>query len=168
MLFCWSWSFNGCTGFPSWEGLLWKLIDVAKSKPWFHKEKIEDYENLAKDSTKFLFLAEDLKSELGNEFYDLMEQWFGQPDTVPTPNHEILVQIPANLIVTINYDRLIENAYNKVNGFYPNSYTYKQSREAANSFWKDKFFVLKAHGDANSDAQGLILSQKRLQKDSLS
>ncbi len=151
-------------GYPSWGGLLQKLIDVASSKPWFHKDKIDDYKKLSADSTKFLFLAEDLKSELGNEFYDLMEDWFGQPNALPTPNHEILVQIPSNLIVTINYDRLIENAYNKIHGFYPNSYTYKQSREAANSFWKEKFFVLKAHGDANSDAQGLILSQKDYRK----
>ena len=151
-------------GFPSWGGLLQKLIDVANSKPWFDKGKLADYAALAKDPTKFLFLAEDLKSELGNEFYDLMEAWFGQPDVQPTPNHEILVKIPSNIIITINYDRLIENAYNKVNGFYPNSYTYKQSREAANSFWKEKFFVLKAHGDANSDSQGLILSQKDYRK----
>lgn len=151
-------------GYPTWTGLLKKLIDVIRTKPWFNTDKLPDYEMMLADSTKILFLAEDLKSELGNEFYDLMEQWFGQPNVTPTKNHELLVSIPSNLVITINYDRLIENAYNKINGFYPNCYSYRQSREAANSYWKEKFFVLKAHGDANSDPQGLILSQKDYRK----
>src|SRR5262245_60398049 len=99
-------------GFPTWGGLLEKLIQVVKQKG-ANAEKLLDYEKLKGDPTKFLFLAEDLKSELGNEFYDLMEDWFGSPDVSPTPNHELLVQIRSNLTITINYDRLIENAFNK-------------------------------------------------------
>ena len=151
-------------GFPTWGGLLDKLIQELADRGNTAKEKFEDYEVMKKDPSKFLFLAEDLKSEIGNKFFDLMEEWFGQPDVIPTVNHELLVQIPSNLTITINYDRLIENAYNKLHGYTPNYYTYKQSREAANSFWKEKYFVLKAHGDANSDPQGLILSQKDYRK----
>src|SRR4029078_1756503 len=100
-------------------------------------------------------LAEDLKNEIGGTtFYDYMEDRFGKVDAAPEDNHVLLSRIPAHLSITINYDKLIENGYNKVYGNQPNFYTYKQAREAANAFWKEKYFVLKAHGDANSDPQG--------------
>jgi hypothetical protein len=151
-------------GFPTWGGLLDKLIEDVTRRRSVNAEKLSDYDKLKNDPTKFLFLAEDLKSELGSRFYDLMEEWFGSPDVKPTVNHELLVQIPSQLTITINYDRLIENAYNGKYGYTPNFFTYKQSREAANSFWKERYFVLKAHGDASSDPQGLIISQKDYRK----
>ena len=151
-------------GFPTWPGLLEKLVDVLKARGTLSKQKLLDYDTLKGDPSKFLILAEDLKTELGNEYFDRMEEWFGQPDAKPTQNHELIAKIPANLSITINYDRLLENAFDKVHKYYPNYFTYKQSREAANSFWKEKYFVLKAHGDANSDPQGLILSQRDYRK----
>lgn len=151
-------------GFPTWTGLIEKLINVLVERGTLLPSKQADYEALKVDPTKFLFLAEDLKSEIGSTFYDLMEDWFGQADIKPTLNHELIAKIPSNLTITINYDRLIENGFDKINGYYPNYFTYKQSQQAANSFWKEKYFVLKAHGDANSDSQGLILSQKDYRK----
>ncbi len=57
-------------GFPTWAGLLDKLVNVLVDRGTISKEKLADYENLKKDSTKFLFLAEDLKSEIGSTFFD--------------------------------------------------------------------------------------------------
>lgn len=152
-------------GFPSWSELLDKLIKVLEDRGTMSSSKKSDYESLKKDPTKFLFLAEDIKSEIGSTaFYDYLEEWFGQADAKSTANHELIAQIPSNLTITINYDRLIENGFDQVHKYYPNYYTYKQSREAANSFWKEKYFVLKAHGDANSDPQGLILTQRDYRK----
>lgn len=151
-------------GFPSWNGLLDRLIEALNKRGNLSAEKMADYSSLKTDPSRFLFLAEDLKSELGNSFFDYMEEWFGDASIVPTINHELIAKIPTKLTLTINYDRLIENGFSKSNGVFPNFYTYKQSREAANSFWKEKYFVFKAHGDANSDPQGLILSQKDYRK----
>ncbi|MCF6171434.1 MAG: SIR2 family protein [Bacteroidales bacterium] len=147
-------------GYPSWGRLIELLIDHANKQPWISEDKIIEYNKLLKDNSKFLFLAEELKIELGSQYYTFMEEHFANSDIQPTMNHELLVSIKSNLILTINYDNLIEKAYIKIKGDYPNTFTYSQSKEAANNFWKERFFILKAHGDAKRDVNTLILSQK--------
>lgn len=151
-------------GYPSWEGLLKGLIKEAKTQPWISKEKVKDYEGLIGDSSKFLFIAEDLKLELGEDFYKYMDKIFASNKKEPSDVHKTLVKIKSQLIITINYDELLEKAYNLVYGEYPNSFIYSQSKEAANNFWENKFFILKAHGDAKKDVKSLILSQKDYRK----
>jgi len=152
------------SGFPTWEGLLDELITTAEGISWIAKEKTDEYRELAKDSSKFLFLAEELKVELASSYLKFMEERFQMSSNAPTKNHELIVDTQSSLIVTINYDDLIEQAYNAVVKSYPNVFIYSQSREAANSFWKSRFFILKAHGDAKRDIDTLILSQKDYRK----
>lgn len=147
-------------GFPTWDGLIRELISLAKKTPYISKEKIDEYEKLISDSSKFLFLAEELKLELGSHYSKYMEERFLNRSYTPTKNHELLASIACDIIVTINYDDLIEQAFIKKWGKSPNVFIYSQSKEAANSFWKDRFFILKAHGDAKRDIDSLILSQK--------
>jgi hypothetical protein len=147
-------------GFPTWKELIQELIGEAKKLKYVSSSKIADYEKILDDNSKFLFLAEDLKIELGTKYYDYMERRFREHNSNPTVIHELLVNIKTDLMITINYDNLLEKAYNKVNGEYPNAFTYVQAKEAANNFWKRNFFILKAHGDAKQDVNSLILSQK--------
>jgi hypothetical protein len=153
-------------GFPTWRGLLERFIDEIEKLPYHDPGKVKEYRALINDNSKFLFLAEDMKNELGNKFYDLLGDWFGQPNVQPNESHELIVSIPSTLTLTINYDRLIENAFNKIQHYFPRVYTYSQedSRQAANLFWKQEYFILKAHGDASKNPQGLILSQKDYRK----
>ena len=147
-------------GYPSWSTLIELLIDHASKQTWVTAAKTDEYKSLLAENSKFLFLAEELKIDLGSQYYSIMEDIFVSKDLHPTKNHELIVSTNSSLIITINYDNLIEKAFIKVKGDYPNSFTYTQSKEAANNFWKEKFFVLKAHGDAKSDVNSLILSQK--------
>lgn len=148
------------SGYPSWSGLLSEMISMAKEKSWINEEKIHDFEELSEDFTKFLFLAEELKIELGSSFDRFLENRFSQEGHNPTQAHKYLVDIKSSLIITLNYDDLIERAYNEVFGTYPNSFTYDEPRKAANNFWKNYFFILKAHGDVKKDVKSLILSQR--------
>lgn len=148
------------SGYPSWSGLLTEMISIAKEKSWISAEKIKDFEELSEDFTKFLFLAEELKVELGSSFEKYLEERFSQEGHDPTDAHKFLVRVNSSLVITINYDDLIERAYNDVYGRYPNSFTYDEPRAAANNFWKNNFFVLKAHGDIKKDVRSLILSQR--------
>lgn len=147
-------------GLPSWEGLLDDLIKLCKNIDYIPKEKIHEYESLKSDPSKFLFLAEELKVELGKHFSMYFEDTFVNSNPQPAENHEIIANMNLSLIVTINYDDLLEKAFNQVRGNYPNSFTYSEAKLAANNYWKEKFFILKAHGDAKKDVDSLILSQR--------
>ena len=151
-------------GYPTWDGLIGELIAEAEKVSWIPKEKIAEYKKIIGDSSKFLFLAEELRVELGSHFTKYMEQRFQFSSHKHTKNHELIVTTESSLVVTINYDDLIEQAYNAVFRAYPNAFIYSQAREAANNFWKDRFFILKAHGDAKRDIDTLILSQKDYRK----
>lgn len=152
-------------GFPNWGGLLEIMIEKYSKLPYANHEKITDYKKLVKDNSKFLLLAEDLKESLNLKFYtELLEETFGRGNVKATRNHEVLIELNPSFIITLNYDRLIENAFNSKIGYFPNVYTYNQSREAANAFWKNRFFIFKAHGDAFSDSSNLILTQKDYRK----
>lgn len=151
-------------GLPSWGELISNLINLASKQPWCGADKIKEYNKLLVEGNNFLLLAEELKSELGSEFYDYIESIFGKPDIKSTSTMEAILKIKSNIILTSNYDRLIENSYTKIHGYPPPTFTYSQSREIANNYWKEKFFVLKAHGDAFSDVQGIILSQRDYRK----
>ncbi|TGD58986.1 SIR2 family protein [Flavobacterium humi] len=151
-------------GLPTWGKLISELITLASSQPWCSADKVSEYNKLLAEGNSFLLLAEELKSELGSVFYDFMEDTFGRPDIRPTETMESILSFNSNIIITSNYDRLIENTYTKLNGYPPPTFTYSQSREIANNYWKQKFFVLKAHGDAFSDVQGIILSQRDYRK----
>ncbi|SHM89970.1 SIR2 family protein [Flavobacterium chilense] len=151
-------------GLPTWSQLISQLITLASKQSWCSDDKVAEYKKLLAEGNNFLLLAEELKSELGNVFYDFMESIFGKPDIKPTDTMESILNFNSNIIITSNYDRLIENTYTKLNGYPPPTFTYSQSREIANNYWKQKFFVLKAHGDAFSDVQGIILSQRDYRK----
>lgn len=155
---------SSASGFPTWDGLIGELIAEAEKVSWVPKEKIFEYKKLVTDTSKFLFLAEELRVELGSHFTKYMEQRFQYTSNTFQKNHELIVKTECSLIVTINYDDLLEQAYNSVYRIYPNAFIYSQAREAANNFWKNRFFILKAHGDANRDIDTLILSQKDYRK----
>ncbi|MEQ8552133.1 MAG: SIR2 family protein [Cyclobacteriaceae bacterium] len=148
------------SGLPSWEGLMEELIGVCRKVDYISKDKVEEYESLKDDPTKFLFLAEDLKVELGKNFSLYFEDRFVNANPQPTKNHELIAAMDLSIVLTINYDDLLEKAFNKVRGVYPNSFIYSESKNAANNYWKEKFFILKAHGDAKKDVETLILSQR--------
>jgi hypothetical protein len=147
-------------GFPTWDGLITELIQKGKSSGRISDDKVKEYQSLMTDTNKFLILAEELRVELGAVFTRYMEDRFQSADSQPTKNHEYIVRTNSSLTITINYDDLIEKAYNNVYGIHPNIFIYSQSKEAANNFWKNRFFILKAHGDARRDVDTLILSQK--------
>jgi len=147
-------------GFPTWDGLIDELIKEGEKFGRISGGKKLEYEKLKTDPVKFLMLAEELKFDLGTVFTKYMEERFQNADKAPSQNHEYIVKTQGSLIITINYDDLIEKAYNAVTKKYPNVFIYSQSKEAANNFWKNRFFILKAHGDARRDVETLILSQR--------
>lgn len=151
-------------GLPSWSQLIRDLIGLAKGEAWCTDDKVKQYEKLFEEGNNFLLLAEELKNELGDQFYNYIEDVFGDPNKGSTPTMESILALDPKMVITSNYDRIIECTFTKVHGYTPPTFTYNQSKEISNNFWKEKFFVLKAHGDAFEDSQGIILSQRDYRK----
>lgn len=147
-------------GYPDWKGLLLGLIQKAETDHSIRPEQAAECRNLAKDPNKHLMLAEEMRDVLGVEFKTYLEETFASDEIYPRPAHDLLVSLKRNnFIITTNYDLLIEKAF--VNdGVLPIPYKYYESHAIQRQLYLRKFFLLKAHGDAKTAAQQIVLSDK--------
>lgn len=128
-----------------------RLIPPAKAK---------ECKKLAGDSTKYLMLAEEMKEILGVEFKNVIEEVFINHLAKPRKVHETLVALERKrFILTTNYDMLIENAFVR-DRIRPRVYKYYEAHALQRSLFKREFFILKAHGDAETAAEQIILTER--------
>ncbi len=145
-------------GYPNWEQLLkdliqkcleWRDIDDAQAK------ELTDLVD-TKESEKFLLVAQELSDRFGRErFLDEIVTVFGDDTKVPTAAHEELTRIKFNFAITTNYDRLIEHSYGKA-GVFLSPYMHSSAADFIDKLWRNKFFILKAHGDVDHKNQIVI------------
>jgi len=147
---------------PSWSGLLNELVEEAKRTPGVSPDWAKEYEALARDTSKNLVLASALKDDLAHNFSKFIEKRFGDDDLEPTPIHRALVELPAQFFTTTNYDQLLERAYSeKFAGKKSlNTFTFKQVGQAASCLFRSKPFVLHVHGDAKTEPDRVVLTEK--------
>ncbi len=147
-------------GLPSWEGLLSELIDYVDRNVPIMRDRLPEYRSLVSDSSKFLLLATELKEVLLGGFNDYIAERFADPKLVPTDNHRLLVELKGlKYILTTNYDSLIEDAFIQVTGRKVPDYNYRQSGSVQRHLLRHEFFVFKAHGDAMTVGDGVILTE---------
>ena len=65
----------------------------------------------------------------------------------------------SKFIVTTNYDLLIERAFAEQKR-YQKAYRYYEADSIQRALFRREFFVLKAHGDADTAADGVVLTAK--------
>lgn len=139
-------------GFPGWAELLQELSDECESGGHVPKTRVASIRTLIQtgDSTKFLMAAGDLRECLGEDLFDSRLAEIFQDDTKqPTPTHKELPKIPFRSVITTNYDMLLENAYASAKGHVLPTYTCNDAPDLADALFKEKFFILKAHGDVH-------------------
>lgn len=147
-------------GFPDWHGLLTGLIDRAENKRLLIHDKAEECRELAKDTSKFLMLAEEMKEVLGAEFKTYLEEIFASDKILPTVTHNLLAILKLNnFIITTNYDLLFERAFAD-NRNLQIGYKYYEANAVQRDLFLRSFFLLKAHGDAKTAAEHIILTEK--------
>lgn len=149
-------------GLPSWGGLLDELVKKAAETPGVSPEWVKEYAALAKDPSKNLVLASALKDDLAHNFSKFIEHRFGDDALEPTPIHRALVDLPAQFFITTNYDQLLERAYaEKYAGKKSlNTFTFRQVGQAASCLFRNKPFVLHVHGDAKTEPDRVVLTEK--------
>ncbi len=147
-------------GYPDWKGLLLGLIQKAEADHSLASERADECRNLAEDPNKYLMLAEEMKEVLGVELTTFIEDTYAEDDIDPSPTHDLLVSLKRNkFIITTNYDQLIEKALVKNSRRLP-TYKYYEAHAIQRQLYKRKSFLLKAHGDAETAAEHIVLTDK--------
>src|SRR5437868_6481456 len=147
---------------PDWTGLLRELVEKTGSMPNSDKGLFKDLRALLGDKSKHLMLASILREELGVDFDKYIEGRFADAKLAPAKIHRAIIDLPAAFVITTNYDNLLERAFlEKHHGKeLPNVFTYNQAGEVASNLHRDKYFFLKAHGDAQLNPSEIILTEK--------
>ena len=148
-------------GFDDWRGLLTKLIEHTESKHLLDADKSTECKDLIKDSNKFLLVAEEIKEILGGSgFKGFLEKTFLDGTKSPQGIHDLLVSLKqSKFILTTNYDMLIEEAFVKMRKR-PTVYKYYEAQAVQRSLFNRNFFILKAHGDAETAAEKIVLTER--------
>lgn len=146
--------------FPTWRGLLDALIERAlanKPIPSISKAESEEMRRLL-DRGQFLMVAEDLRSKLGaHEYEDFLMKTFEPKNVKPAEVHKALFRLKPPLILTTNYDRLLENAHADVRRTTADVYTYLQAanvqRALGKASPKDRSIIFKVHGSIDEPSK---------------
>ena len=150
------------SGLPGWSGFLSELITQAKSTPGVSADWVREYEELVKDTSKNMVLASALKDDLAHNFSKYVERRFGDDALEPSDVHRALVELPTHFFVTTNYDQLLERAYAEKHAGKRslNTFTFRQVGQAASCLFRNKPFVLHVHGDAKTEPDRIVLTEK--------
>lgn len=152
-------------GLPSWEDLLGELIDKVENETQTAEDRIKDLRALNKNPTKYLLLAEELREILSDTLDVFIREKFDDKNIRPTKAHELAVSLPAQFLITTNYDTLLEKAFVKVHdSIFPSIFSYDQPDTINYNLWNNEYFILKAHGDAKNSPKNIILTEKDYRK----
>jgi hypothetical protein len=145
---------SAAAGLPTWSGL---LQDITK---WAERERpgavnVQEIEDLLAKG-KLTEVAEHLRDTIGLEGLQRAMAERLQVDNCPVPAvHQLITRLPFRAIITTNFDRLIERAFeHKI----PVA-TQLDAEALADYIGKrDCFFLLKAHGDVER-ADTIVLTE---------
>ncbi|MFB9840854.1 SIR2 family NAD-dependent protein deacylase [Mucilaginibacter ginsenosidivorans] len=147
-------------GLPDWKTFLGELIDFAKDNNFVDTGKQAELHSLISIPSNYLLVAEELKDILASDLPKYIKQKFDDKKLKPTDTLCNIVQLNHKFIITTNYDTLIEKAYAKVYSDIPNPLTYKNASAINYNILNNQEFILKAHGDAKSSPNEIILTEK--------
>lgn len=112
---------------PNWRELLEKLYSYAADNGHITPEERTEISGLVARG-RYLMAAQELRVKIpDSEFFSLMDETFAKADVTPSKAHPLLWALRPSLVMTTNYDRLIENSYAKQFGEVPRLFLYDQS-----------------------------------------
>jgi|SRR5271166_383704 len=140
--------------FPTWPEFISELKGLAVGLKRITVEDQEEIDDLARKG-KYLMAAQALKSELPDDVLDdFVDRRFKPSGTEPGVIHERLFKLHPPLILTTNYDRLLEDAYTRVFNESAHPCTFKQA-PLVEKFLKthgqsvERPLIFKIHGSAD-------------------
>jgi hypothetical protein len=148
--------------FPSWNILLHDMKDNAIKYGWLPTAEGNQIDELLAQN-QFLMAAQDLKYRYPTDAYErFLQDKFDPPGVGPANIHRALIDLNSPLILTTNYDGLLEDAYAARFGRNATVWTYGNAPQVANFLHRPTVpgtpYVFKIHGSIN-DPPGIILSE---------
>lgn len=150
--------------FPNWNDLLKEMTDRAVAKKHMTSAERRELKQLIERGQP-LMAAEALRYNLpSDEYQSILEEKFNPPGIRPAEVHKALFRLGSSLILTTNYDRLLEDAYAAE---YQRAVTVLTNRNAvevqrylqSSRFSGDRPVIFKIHGTID-DPEGIILSER--------
>ena len=149
--------------FPTWGELLEAMIRLALDKKVTTQTKAKQLRRLMKSD--ILRAAEMLQSSLqaGGEYDDFIRKTFAPRSVKPAEIHTALFDLTAQIILTTNYDKMLEDAcvikYQRM----PTVHTYREAELVLSSLkYEDRPVIFKIHGDVGK--RDIIFSESDYRK----
>jgi hypothetical protein len=112
---------------PNWQELLKTIYSYAADNGYITPEERTEISELVKGG-RYLMAAQELRGRIpDSEFFSLMDEAFAKSDVTPSKAHPLLWALRPSLVMTTNYDRLIENSYAKEFGEVPRLFLHDQA-----------------------------------------
>lgn len=149
--------------FPSWWELLDGLNDGALERGLFGEAEHTEIDMLL-NRGQFLMAAEILRSVFPtDEYHSILDEKFNPLNVRPAEVHRAIFKLKPPMVLTTNYDRLLEDAYANDYGRAPKVLTYKDigaaQRHMQSSRPQDRPVVLKIHGTID-EPDSIVLSER--------
>jgi hypothetical protein len=147
--------------FPTWKDLLKELQDLAEQKEFISHDERGQIDELIGQG-KFLMAAQALRSAMPLDLLErVFDERFSPKDARPGPLHRALFRLQAPLIITTNYDFLLEDAYAEEYRKSAKPLTYKdaaavQALLQRHQQWHDRPSIFKIHGSAHAPGEAIL------------
>lgn len=128
-------------GLPSWDRLLAHCLERASTELPFESKSWEKAAKLLA-SGDFLTVAELLQRGLGSRLDGILMDIFSNAAT-PSPIHLAIARMPFSMVLTTNYDRLIENAFSTSQLVC----TWREPEAVFSAIKNFHYAIVKTHGD---------------------
>jgi SIR2-like domain len=146
-------------GLPTWGNFLKLMVEELHSEePGRHDGN--ELGNLI-EKGKLLEVADYCKDALNQGHYNNILRSRLRGDNIidfPEPYH-LIVQLPFSAVITTNYDKLLERAYERLKNISPKIPTHMDIESLGTLLFLNEFFILKAHGDIDRP-ESMILTTR--------
>jgi hypothetical protein len=153
--------------FPTWPELLERLRVEALHAGYIDEQEASEMKGL-QDRGQYLMVAEALRASFPiDEYESLLETIFDPPNVRPAEVHKSLFKLHPPLIMTTNYDTLLEDAYAMEYQQAATVYTYRDApviqRHLQMSRVANRPVIFKLHGSIDEPDE-IILSERDYRK----
>lgn len=149
--------------FPTWTELIQYLKRYAEKKGDITEEESVEMDKLLSQG-KHLMVAQALKHEMGDAFFEVVRNRCAPRDAEPAAIHRRIFDLKCPLIVTTNYDCLLEDGCQEQRGRRAHAVTFKHAAAVQHclrgeSQTSGRTLVFKIHGSVEHDFGDLVLAE---------